>query len=545
MVYIVKYIAVFLIICYNVHANGQGTWFKNLPGFHSRNSLIKGDTIMTIGMLNETKTYGNKYSVFLSWNRINKDSIGFFKIDLDSIEMDSTRSTALSSSSSGMIQFNENSILLLRQSYGSVFRKDRTLLMSFKNFYPNTYSLIEYTKDTFTSSIDEVLSLQNNYLTIVRYYITDNSQEGTSNTIIYKSNNYSKQKIKEYFGFTLEKYHTSQYVKNNHSNSSFFFKFRKNWDFLGAPQQWEDYIIKMDTSGNELWKTNPNKEYRINPEGMTFVQKSNGNLLVSWVDRHYRPYMHPYIYQSQNYQPNRQNTLWFSEIDSSGKIFGKKNITKFLQYKLKRDSSFNIQIEKALPVNDGVLWVGYNTWYYRHAMLLKTDYFGNPIWLREYELYPSNTAKNEFLPTDIVQTSDKGFVITGEYTSSKGNIFPDGIQKGTILKVDSFGCLEPGCQLKDSIPRDDTIKTSISSYNKKTCKVYPNPTNSTLKIDFDGNEEYHLKLISLDGKVEIESFAKNKTIVNIEQFKSGVYFLHLYNQSRSNHEVHKVIVIIK
>lgn len=538
MVCIVKYIAVFLIICYNVYAYGQATWFKHLPGFYAKNSLIKGDTILTVGVKAELKSFGNKYSCFLSWNNNNADSIGFFNINLDTLVSDTTSSTLFSSFYSGMIDSKSGIFLLLGQGLG--LSKTSTYLMSFKDFYPNSYQLIDFTLDTFGTTIDEVLPLNEDFITTIHYLVVDNPFEGSANTIIYKGEN--KRKIKEYFDRKSEKYHTSHYIKNNNSDASFFFKFTKKWNYLGDPQQWEDYIIKMDTTGKEIWKTNPNTDYKINPVGMTFVQKTNGNLLVSWVDRYYRPYLDPYR-QSDVYGVNRKNTLWFSEIDSLGNILGRKNITKFLQYKLKRDSSFNIQIEKALPVNDGVLWVGYNTWYYRHAMLLKTDYNGNPIWLREYELYPSNTAKNEFLPTDIVQTSDKGFVITGEYTSSKGNIFPDRIQKGTILKVDSFGCLEPGCQLNDSIPQEDTIKTSTASFSKKTCKVYPNPTNSTLNLDFDGNEEYHLKLISLDGKVEIESFAKNKTVVNIEQLKSGVYFLHLYNQSRSNHEVHKVIVI--
>ena len=535
-----KYCVLFFFICFHFISQGQATWFKHLPGYHARNSVIKGDTIISLGETVSIEPYGYKFNAFLSYNNIKKDSIGLNIISLDSIEMDTTRSTAIASFFSGIVLSINDIKLPLTLSFGNGQKKERTFLFSFWKFSMKQYNLTEFTVDSFASSIDEVLNFRTDYLTVVRYISINNQQIKSLNTVICKGN--SKRKIKEYRGLSSESFQTSHYLKNNLSDASFFFKFRKNWNYLGDPQQWEDYIIKMDTSGKELWKTKPYDDYRFNPVGMNFVQKSNGNLLVSWVDRYYRPYLYPYG-QSQNYQPNRQNTLWFSEIDSSGNILVKKNITKFLQYKLKRDSSSNIQIEKALPVNDGVLWVGYNTWYYRHAMLLKTDYSGNPIWLREYELYPSNTAKNEFLPTDIVQTSDNGFVITGEYTSSKGNIFPDGIQKGTILKVDSFGCLEPGCQLKDSIPQEDTIKTSISSFHKKTCKIYPNPTNSVLNIDFDGNEEYHLKLISIDGKVEIESFAKNKTVVNIEQIKSGVYFLYLYNQSRSIHEVHKVAVI--
>jgi hypothetical protein len=255
---------------------------------------------------------------------------------------------------------------------------------------------------------------------------------------------------------------------------------------------------------------------------------------VSWCDDTYRPYKNPM--GSNEPQPNRKCTIWFTEVDSNGKVLWRKNIRKYLSTKM-IDTSQDLNHRKATLVNDGIVWTGNYSYYYYHNYLLKTDFDGNPIWYREYELYPSNTAEQEFKPYDVTATNDGGYVLTGEYISQPGNVFKNGCQLATIIKVDSFGCLEPGCQKADSIP----VSIRPTKY-LQYCKVYPNPANEavTIQLPFNKKGTYLLEVFSMTGKL-IEKIAMHEsTELNTAKYPAGFYLFKLYNEQ--SYETHKISI---
>jgi hypothetical protein len=292
----------------------------------------------------------------------------------------------------------------------------------------------------------------------------------------------------------------------------------------------------MDTLGNELWRCQPNNRDSINTEGMQMVQKPNGNLLVSWCDYWYRPYKN--MIGSQQPQGNDNCTVWFAEIDANGKVLWRKSIKGFLTQKIARKNYENLFHSKVLAVKDGLIWSGNYSYYYRHNYLLKTDFDGNPIWYREYELYPSNTAEQEFKSYDVTATSDGGYVLTGEYISDKGNIFKNGCQLATIIKVDRFGCLEPGCQKADS------ATTAIKDIKKIGCKVYPNPANETVNIELPKgkNGDYVLEVFDMQGKLNEKISIHTSLELNTSKYANGFYLFKLYNEKRNEIETHKITV---
>jgi hypothetical protein len=324
-------------------------------------------------------------------------------------------------------------------------------------------------------------------------------------------------------------------LKNEKDKATFFFGLQDQTDFAGVPRVWYEYIIKMDTLGNELWRASISNRDSINTEGMQMVQKPNGNLLVSWCDDTYRPYKNPM--GSNEPQPNRKCTIWFAEVDSNGKVLWRKNIRKYLSTKM-IDTSQDLNHRKATLVNDGIVWTGNYSYYYYHNYFLKTDFDGNPIWYREYELYPSNTAEQEFKPYDVTATNDGGYVLTGEYISQPGNVFKNGCQLATIIKVDSFGCLLPGCQ------KEDSATTAIKDIKKIGCKVYPNPANETVNIELPKgkNGDYVLEVFDIQGKL-IEKISIHTSIeLNTSKYANGFYLFKLYNEKRNEIETHKITV---
>jgi len=309
------------------------------------------------------------------------------------------------------------------------------------------------------------------------------------------------------------------------------------WDYAGAPRMWVDYIIKMDTLGKELWRCKVNNRDSINTEGMQMVQKPNGNLLVSWCDYYYRPYKNKI--GSQEPQPNLKCTVWFAEIDSSGKVLWRKNIRYFLSNKLIGTLGDQDLIHtKVLISNNSVLWTGRYYWRGYFNYLVKTDFDGNPRWFRHYELYKDNTAEEEFKPYDVTAISDGGYVLTGEFISEPGNIFKNGCQLATIIKVDSFGCLEPNCQKEDSI-------IGITVFEKSICKLYPNPANENITIELPSNPKgvYSIKLFLLDGRMVDEIETKISLVLNTEKYKPGLYIFEIYSISTHEIETHKINII--
>jgi hypothetical protein len=95
-------------------------------------------------------------------------------------------------------------------------------------------------------------------------------------------------------------------------------------------------------------------------------------------------------------------------------------------------------------------------------------------WTTDYNLY------------DIKPTSDGGFVSAGWFAHSIDNT-----QDTWVIKVDSFGCLVPGCELT-SVPK---IERSITALN-----IYPNPANEVVHFDItpNGNQQsYELTLYDM------------------------------------------------
>ena len=414
-------------------------------------------------------------------------------------------------------------------------KKERAFLVTFKNFFSKKYVLEEYSKDTFSSYINNLIPLSALNIVFSPYAIIEKPLHVEFSTVIFKEHNGTRVKINEISNSSSYKYETTCHIKNTKSDKSFFFIKRQMWDYAGAPRMWADYIIKMDTNGNQLWQCYPNNRDSINTEGMQIVQKPNGNLLVSWCDFWYRPYKN--MIGSQQPQVNDHCTLWFAEIDSTGKVLWRKQMKQFLSSKIKRDSVHNLVHFKSIATPSGVLWTGYYAWQYSHNYLLKTDFDGNPIWFREYELYPNNTARQEFKSYDVTATSDGGYVLTGEYISDKGNIFKNGCQLATIIKVDSFGCLEPGCQKADSIP----VSIRPTKY-LQYCKVYPNPANEavTIQLPFNKKGTYLLEVFSMTGKL-IEKIAMHEsTELNTAKYPAGFYLFKLYNEQ--SYETHKISI---
>lgn len=306
-------------------------------------------------------------------------------------------------------------------------------------------------------------------------------------------------------------------------------------------------IVKIDTNGNTLWQSRPNNNDSVNSAYFQMVQKPNGNILCSWSD-----YVYTRIYSS-HLTFNENTTVWFAEIDyETGEVLWRKNIRQFLEWRMipqttedpRYKNRQDVYFHEAQLTEDGhVAWVGHRyilypepNYWKRIPALLKTDLEANPVWYREHDLFPDDTGDKGMQVFSFVQTPDQSFILTGEYENRFGE-FSGGEywQKTALLRLDSKGCLTPGCDATDNVKK---IPPSPS-----LCLVYPNPARSEINISYPENMPHYwnVQLTDILGKT-VYSSEKALTSIPVQILPAGIYFLHLQQQNNYHCETHKITI---
>lgn len=95
-----------------------------------------------------------------------------------------------------------------------------------------------------------------------------------------------------------------------------------------------------------------------------------------------------------------------------------------------------------------------------------------------------------------------------------------------LVKLDSFGCLIPGCHLGDSIFRPDpAVSIPIVQYANLEWSVYPNPVVDMLNIELKGENipaGIKVGIINLEGKLLQEvQYEKDILSVNLSSLPQG------------------------
>jgi len=92
----------------------------------------------------------------------------------------------------------------------------------------------------------------------------------------------------------------------------------------------------------------------------------------------------------------------------------------------------------------------------------------------------------------------------------------------------------------------EAVGTSAASIidHAMNVKIFPNPTNSMIKIETNNSEEGALSLFDVNGSrlnlMEVNSLEFNE--LSVEGMRTGVYFLKVYNKKKELVTVEKIIV---
>lgn len=174
-------------------------------------------------------------------------------------------------------------------------------------------------------------------------------------------------------------------------------------------------------------------------------------------------------------------------------------------------------------------------WYRSIAMrdqglLVKVDKNGDTLWHRFYSHYPGAAYEKDQIFWDVKPTSDGGMVLTGETNSDD---YP--YAQLWLLKLDSMGCLVPGCGSVGVQEYTDLFHGKLV--------VAPNPASERVSLALDLIEgievsgQVRAMLLDATGRVVLEhavqqNLNKLSAVLDVSALSSGTYYLHLRDAKR-------------
>ncbi len=154
---------------------------------------------------------------------------------------------------------------------------------------------------------------------------------------------------------------------------------------------------------------------------------------------------------------------------------------------------------------------------------------GQLIWIRKYQILDSLGHQHRIF--NIKPTADGGIISIGEVHGNWGTNEPS--LQAWLLKLDSFGCLIPGCQWQDTV--------TVSGQPGKVAAelaIYPNPTSDYLNFQLRSPQaipQATFRILDAAGRV-VKEFQSTHTgdtvIVPVWDWAPGVYFLEASAQGR-------------
>ncbi|MGY8847726.1 MAG: T9SS type A sorting domain-containing protein, partial [Bacteroidia bacterium] len=287
-------------------------------------------------------------------------------------------------------------------------------------------------------------------------------------------------------------------------------------------------IIKVDSIGGEQWRLAIEND-STTCHNLLIAPLANGNLLAIWQDAYYKPFKasggtNPFPLGSVNV------TTWLMEFTADGEIIKTSNLRKHLKHKFWNTPQPNFHNHLITTEDSSIILVGNasnrGTNGYDLGYALKLDKNGNYLWYRQYELdvdKPHGTGQEKLFLNGVTQLSTGGYALAGEYRSDPSDSFPNGTQKGVVLFVDAYGCLEPGCQLTDGVAELQTKQAVF--------RVYPNPSSGQIEVRSERLDIRLKKIEVFDMQgmlVYSQSSTSNSLTSTISHLSSNLYYLKIY-----------------
>jgi hypothetical protein len=307
-------------------------------------------------------------------------------------------------------------------------------------------------------------------------------------------------------------------IGNQYEEGEYIFNNKGELIYKGHPERL--WYVKIDSMGEFKWQkllTGPGYElydtisfkYKLSTQTSfrDAIQTSDGNyVLAGFIENN------PYI----------------RKINDEGDSIWEYKYFKHFTYldSLKRKAFITNIIEKS-----GFLYaLGYmdtllvdSPFKQTAQFLMKLSASGKEVWTR-YFITPQNSYLYQVSP------SVYGFYLSG----SKHDTVPKyGSQDGWLMRIDTNGCLIPGCQLINSI-EEATFPAN------KNIVVYPNPVSSSFTIQ-SAKSYSSVELWSITGSLVYKENSPTEHI-EVSTLPHGIYFLRIIGAGQEVITTQKICV---
>jgi Secretion system C-terminal sorting domain len=241
--------------------------------------------------------------------------------------------------------------------------------------------------------------------------------------------------------------------------------------------------------------------------GTDILPKKDGNFLICG--------FRDYKCQNEDFTANYQ----FTTVNSDGELLD--SVTS--------EKHFNCDANRMIPTTDGNFLVcGYERDLGsdpKYAMLMKVSQDMKILWKRLYRTSPPQSTEHDQF-RDVVEMPDGGFVLAG---TAFGPLADSTFQNGWVIRVDSLGCLTPGC---------DTIISTTNPIPDEVAgiSIYPNPTSDEVFVQMDDDIVLGYRLLDMSGRVlqdlqYLRQAGVKQFSVTLRDESAGIYILAVHTDN--------------
>ena len=167
---------------------------------------------------------------------------------------------------------------------------------------------------------------------------------------------------------------------------------------------------------------------------------------------------------------------------------------------------------------------------YVNGLLLRTNSNGDSLWMRRYMYEDSLMSNGQGAFRDVLPTADGGFIMCGYAHSSVISPNPPGYTQDVwVVKVDSMGCLVPGCN------GISTITSQITNY-RDALTIAPNPAHTNVHMGWalptalrnKGNAE--ISIVNAQGRLVRTlpcDLSREGLDLDVSDLAAGIYHPHV------------------
>ena len=299
------------------------------------------------------------------------------------------------------------------------------------------------------------------------------------------------------YGTTIT-YRNQRNMDTTHTNGFVMCGFEQT-----SPIGWgTSYIIKADSSGNQLWT----KSYGFinTPYPSIVTSRTSGYLIATnQIDS---TYLSQSFVTMKLYRINENgDTMWTKKIGVKNNNFSPISVKQLPNY------DYIISGANGIPhydISGGLVSDQLQ------GFLCRIDSSGNVKWFNNYKANSIVDTTTQNYLFDVAQTNDGSFVSVGWVSPVDGTT-----QDVWVIKVDSMGCVIGGC--------NTTVDVSNIDIDESTFNLYPNPANDFIDIETDFKNCY-FSVFDVTGKLIFkEKIIQNKTRIDLSNYANGLYFIQL------------------